>query len=117
MNNAHNKLEKLLKNIDKKIKENTNYQTDIKNWIDTYTGKIIGFQVGDDSFYFVFKRNGDFEIRKGEYPSCDAFFQGSYENIENILLKKTDSKKLINQSILSFYGNYNEFVSFKGLFP
>jgi len=117
MNNADNRLERLLKKIEEKIKEKTGYQAAINNWIDTYMGKIIGFQAGDDSFYFVFKKDGDFEIRNGEYPSCDAFFKGSIEDMESILLTKTDSKKLINKSIMSFYGNYNEFVAFKRLFP
>ena len=116
MNSVGNELEKLLSKVEGEIKGNSAYQADVKKWIATYIGKIIGFQVGDDSFYFVFGTGGDFEIQTGQYPSCDAFFNGSYEDIENILLGDDDPKNLINQSRLLFYGNYNEFVSFRSLY-
>jgi hypothetical protein len=110
------KLNGLVINIEAEIKKDNNHKDNIRRWIGTYLGKVIAFQTDDESFYFIFRSDGNFEIQKGEYPSCDAFLKGSYKDVENILLGKKDSKKLINQSVILFYGNYNELISFQGLF-
>lgn len=115
MKDSEHNLERLLKAIEKEITEKEDYKIRIKEWIGTYQGKIMAFQVADDSYYLVFKKDGSINIRKGEYPSSDVFFRGSYEDMEGVLMGDMDPKNLINQSRLFFHGNYNEFVPFKRL--
>ena len=117
MNDVNRNLERLLKTIETRIRDDNSHKANIKKWIGTYLGKIIAFQVGDDSLYFVFKNDGNFEIRMGGYPSCDVFIKGSYEDIENTLQRKLDPRGLINESKMLFYGNYNELISFMNLIP
>jgi len=86
----------------------------VRDWINGYWGKIIGFKTGDKGYHLVFTKDG-VALRDGEYPSCEALYLGDEKAIMEILRKESSAYRSARGGKLKVWGSLNEARQFESL--
>lgn len=104
-------LESLLKEKVKQVNCDKARLDKIKEWINGYYGKVIGFVAPGKAYHLVFTVEG-VSFREGDYPSCEVSYQGSEEVLQRLLNRET-STGLVKSGQLKVWGNLNDATKFE----
>ena len=105
-------LERLLKEKVKQINSDKGRLGKIREWINGYYGKVIGFVTPNKAYHLVFTRE-EVSLREGDYPSCEVFYRGSEEVMQKLLNRQKSTGEVVKSGQLKAWGNLNEAVTFE----
>ena len=77
----------------------------IRDWIDGYRGKVIGFRTENGTAFHLVFDQGKAEMRKGNYPSCEFFYFGSEDVLCAILRGENSAMKAGRTGAVKFLPN------------
>ena len=87
----------------------------IRDWIDGYRGKVIGFRTSSGESYHVVFAGGKADMRQGIYPSCEFFYIGPEDVLCTILRKENSGMKAGRVGAIKGWGSVNEAIRFEAL--
>ena len=107
-------LESLLKEKVKQVNSDKGRLDKVKEWIDGYYGKVIGFIAPHKAYHLVFTKDG-VSLREGDYPSCEVSYRGSEEALLRLLNRVTNTGEAVKSGQLKAWGNLNEATQFEAI--
>ncbi len=87
----------------------------IRQWIDAYRGKVIGFRINSGESYHVVFDGGKADLRQGYYPSCEFCYIGPEDVLCAILRKENTGMKAGMAGAIKGWGSVNEAIKFEML--
>ena len=107
-------LERLLKEKVKQVNSDKERRDKVREWIDSYYGKVIGFVTPGKAYHLVFTGDG-VSLREGDYPSCEVSYRGSEEILQRLLNRQTSTSEAVKSGQLKAWGNLNEATKFEAI--
>ncbi len=109
------RLDKLLKEKANAIGQDPQKMKIVKEWIrEGYKGKVICFATPEKSYHVVIRQDGA-SVRAGDYPSCEARYIGSEENLTAVLTGEINAYLGARSNRLVLWGNLNDATVFERL--
>lgn len=96
----------------KRINDNSSKKAQIARWIDGHKGKVIGFRSPMESYHIAFTKEKAV-IREGDYPSCEASYRGSEDDIVKILAGEESTVSLLKAGRVKIWGSLSEAIIFE----
>ncbi len=90
------------------LSDNSDFQDLVNRWCSTYDGKIIDFDLGEETFHIVFWPNGKIAVNEGLSTSFDLRLILSRETLSQLLLGKKPMKEALKTGELKTWGNFHE---------
>lgn len=103
-------IKKTLESALSRINENPESISHIKSWINGYTGKTIGFRIGNESFYMTFGSEGA-KVHDGEPASFDLLIISGSEAALSLVSKDTSWRRFresLRSGAMQIWGNMHE---------
>lgn len=98
----------LLQKFVEVAKENEKIQGLIKDWVSTYTGKVMAYKVDGEQFYLVVMDDGNARLENGEYPSPDLYLYGDAKTIFDVVMGRQRGSRLAREGKIGVWGNWHE---------
>ena len=98
----------------KQITEDPSRMESVRDWIDSFRGKIINFKTPEGSFHLAFTCQ-NVEFREGSYPSCEVHYQGDENSIMRIINRESTAATSVKTGALKIWGSLNEATRFEAL--
>ena len=87
----------------------------LKEWINGYVGKVIGFKTPTDSYHIVLTEEGA-SLKQGDYPSCEYSYRGDDETLLSILRGEDTASSAVRAGKIKVWGSLNEAQRFEEIF-
>ncbi len=87
----------------------------IREWINGYIGKVIGFKTPMESHYIVFTKEGA-SLEEGDYPSCEYSYRGDEEILLSVLRGENTASSAVRAGKIKVWGSLNEAQRFEETF-
>jgi hypothetical protein len=105
-------LKRRLKEMVERINETPNLLNAIKEWIDGYDGKTIGFKMPSEALYIAFGKGG-VRMIEGEPASFDLMLLSEEENLVDGIFKDPNRmRQYLKEGIVTIWGNMHELLKF-----
>ncbi|MHA1263277.1 MAG: hypothetical protein ACTSSA_14555 [Candidatus Freyarchaeota archaeon] len=83
----------------------------IRDWVDGYNGKTIGFKTPEGTFYVTFSERA--RINEGEPASFDLMLLSDQETIiDGLFNDPTKMRQYLKQGTVVIWGNLHELLKF-----
>lgn len=84
----------------------------IAKWIsESYYGKVISWNFGDQSYHLVFMKDGSVKWKEGEYPASETILMTDPDTWFGICTMTADMKNVMRDKKLKLRGNFHEFFA------
>jgi hypothetical protein len=80
----------------------------VKMWCSTYDGKIIDFDLGEETFHLVFRADGSIVLEDGLSTSFDLRLITTPQLLIEILKGSRSMKEVLKTGELKTWGNFHE---------
>ncbi|NVM53378.1 MAG: SCP2 sterol-binding domain-containing protein [Candidatus Helarchaeota archaeon] len=100
-----------IKGLVDRIYTNSNLKAEVASWIDKYDGKIIEFQIGENSISVILTKER-WKLIEDSYPSPDVIFVSSKEVFTDIMNGSLKISKGLKGEKLQVYGNFHDLKAF-----
>ncbi|MGQ9722076.1 MAG: hypothetical protein ACUVXA_12225 [Candidatus Jordarchaeum sp.] len=105
-------LKNRLKEMVEKINNSPNILNAIKEWIDGYNGKTIGFKMPVEALYITFGK-GEVRLIEGEPASFDLMLLSEEKNlVDSVFKDPTRMRQYIKDGTVMIWGNLHELLKF-----
>ncbi|MBS7249002.1 MAG: hypothetical protein KIH08_00185 [Candidatus Freyarchaeota archaeon] len=105
-------LKRRLKEMVERINQSPNLLDIVKEWIDGYDGKTIGFKMPNEALYIVFGR-GEVRMVEGEPASFDLMLVSEEKNlVEGVFKDPTRMRQYLKDGTVTIWGNLHELLKF-----
>ena len=100
-----------IKGLVDRIYTNSNLKAEVASWIDKYDGKIIEFQIGENSISVILTKER-WKLIEDSYPSPDVTFVSSKEVFTDIMNGSLKISQGLKGEKLQVYGNFHDLKEF-----
>ncbi|MEM3562399.1 MAG: hypothetical protein QXR19_04180 [Candidatus Jordarchaeaceae archaeon] len=105
-------LKRRLKEMVERINQSPKLLNAIKEWINGYDGKTIGFKMPDEALYIAFGK-GEAKMVEGEPASFDLMLVSEEKNLVDSVFKDPNKmRQYLKDGTVTIWGNLHELLKF-----